>query len=381
MYIWQAKNWSSFSYDETRLTTKLEKVKAAHILLLGDTKNLPDADDKAAQMNALIQNAIRTSAIEGEHLDVGSVRSSVAKHLGLETAGIPPATKQTNGLVSLLMDAINSYPSPLSIEKLCQWQGLLFPEPPLIGRLRIAELRGEEPMQVVSQNGTKQIVHFEAPPKAVLTNELEQFLNWFNHSNEVPPFLKAGIAHLWFITLHPFDDSNGRLARVITDKALAQGDHTSIRFYAISAAIEAKRSEYYTLLEAVQNNQSTAQLKTGNPSDITDWLSWFLDILLQSIHQGRYRIARTLAKSTFWYRHSQTVLSERQIKVLNRLLDNFGEQFTQGINAAKYQSLAKVSKATATRDLVDLLNKACLVKTKSGGRSTRYFPNIDVEVL
>lgn len=223
-------------------------------------------------------------------------------------------------------------------------------------------------MQVVSGRVDKPTVHFEAPPRGQLEGELETFIQWFNHpAKSLDGLLRAGIAHLWLITLHPFDDGNGRVTRAVTDRALAQAEQESIRFYSLSASIMAHRKEYYENLEQSQKGEL----------DITSWLLWFFAILEDALKQGQNRFNRVIQKTRFWQTHSQTVLSERQVKVLNRLLDNLGDEFTQGINASKYKSLAGVSKPTATRDLSDLLSKGCLVQLPGGGRSTRYRINLD----
>jgi Fic family protein len=241
---------------------------------------------------------------------------------------------------------------------------MLFPDGPgLLSKIRVGDLRGEQPMQVVSGRVDRPRIHFEAPPRGGLEAELDDFLNWFNHPPAgLDPLLRAGIAHLWLVTLHPFDDGNGRVARAVTDRALAQAERQSVRFYSLSAAIMAQRQAYYDNLERAQQGDL----------DITEWLGWFLDVLHQALQQSLARVSRVLDKSRFWQKHATTVLNERQIKVLNRLLDSAGEAFEQGINAAKYQSMAKVSKATATRDLADLLDKGCLRRLPGGGRSTRY---------
>lgn len=413
MYIWQASDWPIFQFDKQALTPALNRVLATQKRLLGEMPmDLQDmrftaakpsetqnhhAVDSANQVNmllqnALIQNALSTSAIEGELLDVGSVRSSVARHLGLETAGVKGATKQSDALVCMLLAAMDNLSQPLTLTTLCDWQSLLFPELPLAEKLIVGALRddhgGETPMQVVSVKKGRYVVHFEAPPSSVLVQQLSAFLAWFNgddpalaqaHSQaEMHPFIRAGIAHLWFVTLHPFDDGNGRLARAITDRALAQAENTAVRFYSMSATIETHRNAYYEQLEQTQNRRSHSQLDQSGDApvlrsmDVTSWLDWFLTMLNEAMEKGCDVIERVAAKSRFWYRHSQTVLHERQIKVLNRLLDNYGDEFPHGINASKYQSLAKVSKATATRDLTDLLNKQCIEKRSAGGRSTRY---------
>jgi Fic family protein len=330
---------------------------------------MPQGLDHQAQMDALIQNAIRTSQIEGETLNVESVRSSVARRLGLMRAGmVDRATPQTDSLVDLLLDATQNHDEPLILQRLCDWQSALFPQGAgLLADVKIGTLRGEDPMQVVSGRIDRPKVHFEAPPRHVLEAELYTFLHWFNEPLAgSDSLLRAGIAHLWLITLHPFDDGNGRVTRAVTDMALAQDEGQAIRFYSLSAAIMARRQEYYTHLEAAQKGTL----------DITAWLTWFLLVLEEALQQALDRIDRVLAKGRFWQEHAQTVLNERQIKVLNRLLDGVGEEFTDGINASKYKALVKVSKPTATRDLADLLEKGCLIKLPGGGRSTRYTVNL-----
>ncbi len=374
MYIWEYKNWPSFFYQQERLVHTLNEVDQLHARLKAQILSTPEGLDSEAQLNALIQNAIKTSEIEGEQLDVGSVRSSVAKHLGLNQAGLSSATKQTDNLVDMLLRATSELSEPLTLETLLKWQSMLFSNEYALKPVITGELRGEAPMQVVSRRGRFTKVHFEAPPKHILLDEINDFLLWFNENSQQHFAIKAAISHLWFLTLHPFDDGNGRIARALTDRALAVDEQSSVRFYSLSSAIEQNKNSYYDMLEMTQNISSGSQQQ--NPLDITDWVIWFCDVLKQALSQGQYRIKRVLAKSQFWYAHAQTVLTERQIKVLNRLLDNFGDEFVSGINASKYKSIASVSKATATRDLTDLLHKNCVTQLAGGGRSTRYQVNI-----
>ncbi|WP_372986801.1 Fic family protein [Marinobacter sp.] len=365
MYIWERPGWPHFKWEETTLRPKLDAVRLLQGRLVGRTEAASDHADLDVEMDALIQNAIRTSEIEGEFLDVGSVRSSVARQLGLEQAGISGrTTPESESLVALLLEATHEPDQPITLNQLCQWQSMLFPEGPgPFLKIRVGELRGDQPMQVVSGRLDRPKVHFEAPPRVGLEAALDSFIEWFNNP---PPgldaVLRAGIAHLWLITLHPFDDGNGRITRAVTDRALAQAERRSARFYALSAAIMARRNSYYDVLEQTQSGDL----------DITGWLSWFLDTLEESLQQALLRVDRVLVKARFWQHHATTVLNERQIKVLNRLLDTAGEEFEQGINTRKYQSLTKTSKATATRDLTDLLEKGCLDRLPGGGRSTRY---------
>lgn len=370
MMIWEQADWPRFRWDEASLRARLDAVRLLQGRLLGRTDAASPVSDLEAEMDALIQNAIRTSEIEGEHLDVGSVRSSVARHLGLERAGMADrATARSEALVGLLVEATRASDGALTLERLCRWQAALFPEgPELFSRIRVGELRGEQTMQVVSGRLDRPRVHFEAPPRDRLEPELETFLAWFNHPPAgLDPLLRAGIAHLWLVTLHPFDDGNGRVTRAVTDLALAQAERQSIRFYSLSAAIMARRPAYYEHLERTQKGEM----------DITAWLAWFLSVLEEALEQALSRIDRVLIKAQFWQRHAQTLLNERQVKVLNRLLDSAGEEFLHGINASKYKSLAKVSKATATRDLAELVEKGCLRRLPAGGRSTRYEIQVD----
>lgn len=365
MYIWEKQDWPQFRWDERALKPRLDEIRLLQGWLLGLTQAAPGTVDLDVEMDALIQNAIRTSEIEGEHLDVGSVRSSVARHLGLEKAGLTGrTTPESESLVQLLLEATHQPEAPLSIELLCRWQALLFPEGVgLVSKIRVGDLRGEQPMQVVSGRLDRPSVHFEAPPRSRLDAELDRFMDWFNQPPaDLDRLLRAAIAHLWLITLHPFDDGNGRVARAVTDRALAQAEGQSVRFYSLSAAIMTRRSDYYTYLERTQKGEL----------DITPWLTWFIDTLKEALEQALIRVDRVLEKSRFWQAHAQTLLNQRQIKVLNRLLDTAGEEFQEGINARKYQSLTKVSKATATRDLSDLVEKGCLQPLPGGGRSRRY---------
>ncbi len=376
MYIWEDKTWPYFSLDIKVIQHRLDNVLVLQKQLIGKAKDLPQGLDKQAEMDALIQDAIKTSKIEGEVLNVDSVRSSVAKHLGLDQAGLPAGNHQTENLVAMLCAATDNLDQPISQQILCEWQAALFPEPSIIRSLAIGELRGDAPMQVVSQNGNREIIHFEAPPKAKLQQELDAFTKWFNLEQplEMHGIIRAAISHLWLITIHPFEDGNGRITRALTDRALAQDEHTSIRFYSLSAAIESNRKAYYEILEKTQSCKTKTQQKDGGATDITEWINWFLDVLAQAIQQGQHRIERVIDKTRFWHTHSQTALSEQQINVLNRLLDSAGDKFKDGINANKYQGIAKVSKATATRHLTELLEKGCLIKI-GGGRSTRYAIN------
>lgn len=367
-WIWQHPDWPRFRWQAERLAPLLRDCTQAQGRLLGMAGAAGGAFAAQGELDTLLQNIITSSAIEGETLNVGSVRSSLARRLGLDTDGNERPSPRSEGLAELMLDATRHFQQPLSLERLLHWHRLLFPEPErdlLSRRIHVGALRGDEPMQVVSGRIDRPIVHFEAPPREGLEPQLGTFLDWFEASRSdarLDPLLRAGVAHFWFVTLHPFDDGNGRLTRAITDLALAQAEQQALRFYAMSASILDDRRGYYHILESSQK---------ATP-DITAWLEWFLHTLLRSLQQALARIERVLAKARFWQRHREQAISAEQIKVLNRLLDGGERGFEDGISAAQYQAVAKVSKATATRHLSDLLEKGCLVRLPGGGRSTRY---------
>lgn len=370
-WIWQHPKWPAFSWDVETLAPLLRACTQAQGQLLGMMGASGAGANVERELDALLQNVITSSAIEGEQLNVESVRSSLAKRLGL--ASDERVTARSEGLAELMLDATQQHDGPLTSERLMHWHRLLFPDTSALTArpIQVGTLRGPEPMQVVSGRIDRPVVHFEAPGREGLEQKLDDFFYWFNSSRADPtldPLIRAGIAHFWFVTLHPFDDGNGRLTRAITDLAMAQGEHQAIRFYAMSASILARRQDYYQILEATQRGDL----------NITEWLLWFLQTLLHTLEQAMQRIERVLVKARFWQAHRDDGLPPEQTKVLNRLLngDLLSEKpdagFTGGISAAQYQAVAKVSKATATRHLQDLLEKGCLRKLPGGGRSTRY---------
>ncbi len=368
LWIWQQPDWPNFTWQAEPLAPLLRACTQAQGRLLGMLGAVGSDTEAQSSLDALLQNIVTSSAIEGEQLNVGSVRSSLARRLGINEEG--QVSARSEGLAQLLLDATSAHQQPLDLQKLYRWHCWLFPsDDNLLARpLRVGTLRGEEPMQVVSGRLDRPTVHFEAPPRQGLEEQLADFLTWFESSHSdagLDPLLRAGIAHFWFVTLHPFDDGNGRLTRAITDMALAQAEQQAIRFYAMSASILDDRAGYYRILEASQKGTL----------DITAWLQWFLTTLLKSLEQALARIDQVLAKARFWQTHRSQALSAEQIKVLNRLLDGGERGFENGISAAQYQAAAKVSKATATRHLGDLLEKGCIVRLPGGGRSTRYQVN------
>lgn len=365
-WIWQQPDWPHFHWQEHQIQPLLRQVRLKQGILLGKTGAINEEYTLETALDTLLQNIISSSAIEGEQLNVQSVRSSLAKRMGLNLKQPYPTTERSEGLVHIMLDAISNLNTPLSLERLFQWHQWLFPNiEKSIYTIQVGQLRGEEPMQVVSGRIDKPTIHFEAPPRSQLEQELTHFIQWFNQSKEdstLDPLLRAAICHFWFVTLHPFDDGNGRITRTLTDLALAQDDNQSIRLYAMSASILAKRKEYYSVLEENQRNTM----------DITLWLVWFLNTLEDSLKTAINKIDLTLERTRFWQHYQQVELSTEQIKVLNRLLEGGENSFEHGISASQYQKVAKVSKATATRHLTDLLAKGCIVKLPGGGRNTRY---------
>ena len=383
-WIWQHPEWPRLTWQADAVAPLLREATLAQGALLGRARGSNADLQIEFTLDAMLQNIVNSSAIEGETLNVESVRSSLARRLGLEEQG--KAEARSEGLARIMWDATNNLEAALDEARLKQWHAWLFAdEAGFLGRkIHIGDWRGHEPMQVVSGRVDKPKVHFEAPPRNGLEARISDFLAWFQasrKSSDFDPMLRAAIAHFWFVTLHPFDDGNGRLTRALTDLALAQGEPQSIRFYAMSAAILADRKGYYQQLESAQK-LAAYDLNKQEALDITNWISWFLKTLTQSIQSAQTKIDRVLAKSRFWQTHREQGLSAEQVKVLNRLLDGntlLREGFPDGISAAQYQAVAKVSKATATRHLADLLEKGCLIRLPGGGRSTRYQINYALE--
>ncbi|WP_350570136.1 Fic family protein [Pseudomonas sp. H26/SER47-MNA-CIBAN-0231] len=367
-WIWQQPDWPDFNWQAERLAPLLRECVQMQGRLLGMAGSVGDSMSAQSELDALLQNIVTSSAIEGEQLNVGSVRSSLARRLGLEWVDRDSVSQRSEGLAQLMLDATHGFDEPLTLARLLEWHTWLFPAEEAMFSARpilVGTLRGAEPMQVVSGRLDRPTVHFEAPPRQGLEQQIERFLSWFEASRDqvsLDPLLRAGIAHFWFVTLHPFDDGNGRLTRTITDLALAQGEAQAIRFYAMSASILEDRAGYYRILESSQKTTL----------DITEWLTWFLQTLLRSLQQAITRIDSVLGKTRFWQAHRESNLSAEQIKVLNCLLDGGERGFEQGLSAGQYQAVAKVSKATATRHLAELLDKGCLQRLPGGGRSTRY---------
>ena len=363
-WIWQRADWPCFRWDAAALAPILAQARLAQGQILGATRLLDANLSLEAVAAILVEDGLTTSAIEGELLVVDAVRSSVARRLGLPTAGLPAPPRPVDGLIEVLLDATRNFAEPLTLARLCGWQAALFPTGYSgLTPIRTGQLRGDAPMQVVSGAVGRERIHFVAPPRADLERGIEQFLHGFN----TPPagldgLIRAGLAHLWFVTLHPFEDGNGRLARAITDLAIAQDERQPMRAFSLSAQILREWEAYYAGLERTQRGDL----------DVTPWLAWFLGQVTAAAHAAEHMIAVTLAKARFWLRHHATDLNSRQRKVLNRLLDAGRDGFVGGVNTRKYASLTHTSRATAWRELADLVAKGCLTPTGPGGRSTAY---------
>jgi Fic family protein len=363
LWIWQNPEWPRFTWDARALSAPLAAARRAQGQAAGMAKLLDASADLQAQLDVLTKEGVATSAIEGEKLDPGALRSSIARRLGLPTAGLPPATRHAEGLVDVLLDATRDFDAPLRLERLNAWQAALFPT----GRsglheIRTGELRGDAPMQIVSGPIGRQRVHYEAPPRNRLTREMKTFLAWFNDPpEELDGLLRAGLAHAWFEAIHPYEDGNGRVGRALLDRALAQDENRSTRLYSMSARLEAKRDDYYEAL---------GRFSTGS-LDVTSWLRWFVEQTEAAANASESTFRRVVTKAHYWMRHSDVALNERQKKALNVLLDAGPGGFLGGMTNKKYASLTRTSPATAQRDLADLVAKGCLAAT-GAGRSVRY---------
>ncbi|MCW9057904.1 MAG: Fic family protein [Gammaproteobacteria bacterium] len=361
MYIWEQTDWPNFRWDETRLAKRLAQVSREQGRLLGKMESLGFDLRSEAHLRTLTEDVIKSSEIEGEVLEREQVRSSLARRLGLELGGLVTADRHVEGVVEMMLDATGACEQPLTEARLCAWHAALFPTGYSgMTRVRVGAWRDDHtgPMQVISGPIGKERVHYEAPPAARVAGEMACLLRWFETSDDTDPLLRAGLAHLWFVTVHPFDDGNGRIARAIADMALARSEHTGQRFYSLSTQIRRERDTYYRLLETTQKGEL----------EVTAWLEWFLDCLLRAIEGAGETLAAVLDKARFWERFAKAPLNERQIKVLNRVLDGFEGKLT----SSKYAKLVKCSQDTAYRDILDLIERGALRKDAGGGRSTSY---------
>ena len=360
-YIHELAEWLHFQWDSATLEGPLAALRHRQGRLIGRMENLGFSLRAEATLQTLTTETIKSSEIEGEMLDRDSVRSSIARRLGMDIGALAPADRNVEGVVEMILDATQNYNAPLTTARLFGWHAALFPTG-YSGMRKIAVGRWRDdsrgPMQVVSGPIGQERVHFEAPPAARLDREMSAFLQWFETEDATDPVLRAGLAHLWFVTIHPFDDGNGRIARAIADMALARSDKSSQRFYSMSAQIRIERNTYYDRLEKTQ----------ANGLHITPWLEWFLGCLDRAMEQSEKALGSVLRKARFWEIHAHKPFNERQRLMLNKLLDGFEGKLT----SSKWAQLAKCSQDTALRDILDLIQQGALAKDPGGGRSTSY---------
>lgn len=363
-YIWQRRAWTrSISWNADELLAPLGEARRRQGLLLGKVAGLGLDLGRGVQLDMVSDEALATSAIEGEILDPPSVRSSVARRLGISIAGLPTPDRHVDGLVSMLLDATSQPAEALTAKRLKAWHRNLFPEGyPPARRLTVGDWRRHS-MGVLSGPPQRQRIHFEAPPAAKVPGEMRLFLAWWAASRgRVEGLVRAGVAHVWFLTVHPFDDGNGRIARAITDLALAQDENLPRRSYSVSAQIVAERDDYYAILERTQRGDGR----------VTEWLAWFLRCLSRAFERADHEVEKALARVRYWHDHKTAALNERQRKVLDRLLEAGPGGFEGGLSTRKYAGMTGTSRATAQREIADLLDRGLVVPRQGGGRSTSY---------
>jgi Fic family protein len=365
-YIYEYKNWTDFTWRETDINAIFGEVRNMQGKIVGQMNSLGFATKEETTLTTLTLDVIKSSEIEGEKLDYNQVRSSIARRLGINIAGLAPASRYVEGVVEMMMDATQNYQKPLTHKRLFGWHSALFPTGHSgmhkieVGRYRTGE------MQIVSGAMGKEKVHYEAVPANRVKKEMDRFLKWFNDNNKssgersrtIDPVLKSAIAHFWFIIIHPFDDGNGRIARAISDLMLARADRTTERYYSMSSQILVERKQYYETLQKVQHSNG----------DITVWLNWFLHCLRNSLMETENTLQKILLKTEFWKMHEKTEFNERQRLVLNKLFDGFDGK----LKSSKWAKIAKCSPDTALRDIKDLIEKKILQQEQQGGRSTNY---------
>ena len=362
MWIYEHKDWPNFTWDEGTLAKKLYDVKHRQGLLLGRMKEIGFKLKLEASLDVLTDDLVKSWAIEGEKLARNEVRSSIAFHLGVEIAGLSPVSRSVEEIVVMMLDATSKYLEPLTKKRLFYWHDSLFSGVQIayynifVGMWRTPST---DPMQIVSGHTGSERVHYVAPKAERIEKEMSKFLNWFEKDKDIDSILKAGVAHIWFESIHPFVDGNGRIGRAISDLALARSDNSKYRFYSLSSQIAKERKRYYMLLEKHQRGDL----------NITEWLSWFIDCLGRAISSSEKTIDHVLFKASLWRYINQNPLNERQFKVIHRMLD---ERFEGYMNTSKYSKLAKCVSETALRDIQELKERKIFIQNPGGGRSTSY---------
>lgn len=361
-YYHERPEWPHFSWDSKALTDQLASVRHRQGRLIGRMEGLGFPLRNEAVLQTLTQDVLKSSEIEGEILDQDQVRSSIARRLGMDIGALTPADRDVEGVVEMMLDATQNFDKPLTVERLFGWHASLFPTGYSgIHKITVGVWRTDTsgPMQVVSGRIGKEHVHYKAPAAGRLDQEMKTFLEWYNAENDIDPVLKSGLAHLWFVTIHPFDDGNGRVARAIADMSLARSEKSPQRFYSMSAQIRKERNAYYDTLEVTQKQDD------GN---VTPWLLWFLGCLDRAFDGAESTLATVLKKARFWETHSVADFNERQRDMINRLFDGFFGK----LNTSKWAKIEKCSADTALRDITDLVDRGILQKEAGGGRSTSY---------
>jgi Fic family protein len=361
MYIHERKDWPEFRWDQTKLAPLLADTRHAQGRLLGSMEALGFQLREEATLQTLTLDVVKTSEIEGEKLDAGQVRSSLAQRMGIDVGGMPPVDRNVEGIVELMLDATRKYDAPLTRERLFSWHAALFPAGRSgMRRIVVGGWRTKESgdMQVVSGPIGRETVHYEAPGYERLKEETTRFLKWLNAAPDIDLVLKSALAHFWFVTIHPFEDGNGRIARAIADMMLAQSEKTEQRFYSMSSQIQRERSDYYLVLERCQKGSL----------DITLWMEWYLNCLKRAVRASEKILAAVMVKAGFWKTRAGESFNDRQRKVINRLMDGFEGKLT----SSKWAKLTKCSQDTALRDIADLIERKILKKDEAGGRSTSY---------
>jgi Fic family protein len=361
MYIHELPDWPLFTWDHDKITSLLVPLRHHQGRFIGHMESLGFRFREQAVLQTLTQDVLKSSEIEGEILDYDQVRSSIARRLGMDIGGMVAASREVEGVVNMMLDATRHYNQPLSKERLFSWHAALFPTGNSgLMKIKVGAWRNDShgPMQVVSGPYGHEHVHYQAPPASKIDHDIALFLEWFNQETSIDPILKASLAHLWFVTIHPFDDGNGRIARAIADMALAQSEQSSQRFYSLSSQIKLERKDYYKRLESTQKGSL----------DVTHWMEWFLGCMERAI-QGAESISESVfRKARFWEELSVLSLNDRQRKVLTLMLDGFEGKLT----SSKWAKLTKCSQDTAYRDIISLVDQGVLTVNPEGGRSTSY---------
>ncbi len=365
MYFHQSKDWPNFRWENEIILPYVSKIRDLQGRLIGRMGGVGCQLREEAVLETLTEDIVKSSEIEGELLNPEEVRSSVAKRLGMEILGLANASREVEGVVEMMMDATQKYKDPLSKNRLCAWHAALFPA----GRsgmykITVGEWRDDiqGPMQVVSGAIGKEKVHFIAPEASRLEEEMHRFIKWYNTDEIMEPVIKSAIAHLWFVSIHPFDDGNGRIARAIADSQLARADRTKQRFYSMSAQIMKSKNGYYNILESAQKGSM----------DVSQWLVWYFERLIEALEATSETLSKILIKAKFWELHKTTQFNNRQVEMINKLHGNFIGK----LHSSKWAKMMKVHRDTARKDIQDLIEKGVLLDSGEGGRSTNYILNL-----